>query len=156
MATKIVETLIGAVVLCVAVFFVVFAYQSTGDAVASGGYEFTARFTRVDGLTTGSDVRMSGIKVGTVVDQALDLETYDAIVWMRVRDDVKVPDDTAVKVASDGLLGESYISLEPGGSEDMVEDGGELEFTQGAVNLMDLIAQAVFGAAGAKDGGTNQ
>ncbi len=156
MSTKVVETLIGAIVLIVAVFFVAFAYQSTGGTVASAGYELTARFTRVDGLATGSDVRMSGIKVGTVIDQTLDLETYDAIVRMTVRDDIKVPDDTAVKIASDGLLGDTYVSLEPGGSEDMLEDGGELEFTQGAVNLMDLIAQAVFGAASAKDGGTNQ
>ncbi len=148
MATKVVETLIGAIVLIVAVFFVAFAYQSTGGTVTSDGYELTARFARVDGLATGSDVRLSGIKVGTVIDQTLDTETYDAIVRMTIRDDIKVPDDTAVKIASDGLLGDTYISLEPGGSDDMLEDGGELEFTQGAVNLMDLIAQAVFGAAG--------
>ena len=79
-----------------------------------------------------------------------------AIVRVTIRDDIKVPNDTAVKIASDGLLGDTYISLEPGGSEDMLEDGGELEFTQGAVNLMDLIAQAVFGAAGAKDDGANK
>ncbi len=78
-----------------------------------------------------------------------------AIVRMTIRDDIKVPDDTAVKIASDGLLGDTYISLEPGGSEAMLEDGGELEFTQGAVNLMDLIAQAVFGAGGARDDGAN-
>ena len=156
MASKVVETLIGAIVLIVAVFFVAFAYQSTGSTIASGGYELTARFTRVDGLAIGSDVRMSGIKVGTVIDQTLDTETFDAIVRMSIRDDIKMPDDTAVKIASDGLLGDTYISLEPGGSEDMLEDGGELEFTQGAVNLMDLIAQAVFGAAGARDGGASQ
>ncbi len=152
MANNIVETLIGALVLMIAVFFVVFAYRSTGGTVANAGYELTARFTRVDGLATGSDVRMSGIKIGSVIDQVLDTETYDAIVRMSIRADIKVPDDTAVKVASDGLLGDSYISLEPGGSEDMLKPGDELEFTQGAVNLMDLIAQAVFGAAGAKSG----
>ena len=69
MTTKVVETLIGAIVLIVAVFFVAFAYQSTGGTISNVGYELTARFTRVDGLATGSDVRMSGIKVGTVIDQ---------------------------------------------------------------------------------------
>ena len=78
-----------------------------------------------------------------------------AIVRMAIRDDINVPDDAAVKIASDGLLGDTYISLEPGGCEAMLEDGGELEFTQGAVNLMDLIAQAVFGAGGARDDGAN-
>ncbi len=156
MANNIVETLIGAVVLIIAVFFVVFAYLTTGDTSTRSGYELSARFTRVDGLATGSDVRMSGIKIGTVIDQTLDTTTFDAIVRMSISDDVRVPDDTAVKIGSDGLLGDAYISLEPGGSEELLEDGGELEFTQGSVNLMDLIAQAVFGAAGAKDEGARQ
>ncbi len=146
MGNNIVETLIGAVVLVIAVFFVIFAYTSTGVGPTTG-YELSARFTRVDGLSVGSDVRMSGIKVGTVVEQSLDRETFDALVIFNVKDDVKVPDDTAVKITSDGLLGDSYVSLEPGGSDTFLAAGDELTFTQGAVNLMDLIAQAVFGSA---------
>ena len=146
MGNNIVETLIGAVVLVIAVFFVIFAYTSTGVGPTTG-YELSARFTRVDGLSVGSDVRMSGIKVGTVVEQSLDRETFDALVIFNVKDDVKVPDDTAVKITSDGLLGDSYVSLEPGGSEIYLAAGEELTITQGAVNLMDLIAQAVFGSA---------
>ncbi len=146
MGNNIVETLIGAVVLVIAVFFVIFAYTSTGVGPTTG-YELSARFTRVDGLSVGSDVRMSGIKVGTVVEQSLDRETFDALVIFNVKDDVKVPDDTAVKITSDGLLGDSYVSLEPGGSETYLAAGEELTITQGAVNLMDLIAQAVFGSA---------
>ena len=146
MGNNIVETLIGAVVLVIAVFFVIFAYTSTGVGPTTG-YELSARFTRVDGLSVGSDVRMSGIKVGTVVEQSLDRETFDALVIFNVKDDVKVPDDTAVKITSDGLLGDSYVSLEPGGSDTFLAAGEELTITQGAVNLMDLIAQAVFGSA---------
>ena len=145
MGNNIVETLIGAVVLVVAVFFVIFAYTATGVGPTTG-YELSARFTRVDGLSVGSDVRMSGIKVGTVVEQSLDRETFDALVIFNVKDDVKIPDDTAVKITSDGLLGDSYVSLEPGGSDTFLAAGEELTITQGAVNLMDLIAQAVFGS----------
>ncbi len=108
MGNNIVETLIGAVVLVIAVFFVIFAYTSTGVGPTSG-YELSARFTRVDGLSVGSDVRMSGIKVGTVIEQSLDRETFDDWVIFSVNDDVQVPDDTAVKIASDGLLGDSYV-----------------------------------------------
>jgi phospholipid/cholesterol/gamma-HCH transport system substrate-binding protein len=146
MGNNIVETLIGAVVLIIAVFFVIFAYTAT-EVRPSTGYELSARFTRVDGLSVGSDVRMSGIKVGTVVEQSLDRETFDALVVFNLSDDVKIPDDTAVKITSDGLLGDSYVSLEPGGSDTFLAAGEELTITQGAVNLMDLIAQAVFGSA---------
>ena len=147
MGNNIVETLIGAIVLAIAVFFVAFAY-STAEVNPTSGYDLTARFTRVDGLSVGSDVRMSGIKVGTVINQTLDAETFDAVVHINIRDDVKIPDDTAIKISSDGLLGDSYLSLEPGGSEENLQANGEIQFTQGAVNFMDLIAQAVFGSAG--------
>ena len=150
MGNNIVETLIGAVVLVIAVFFVIFAYTSTGVGPTTG-YELSARFTRIDGLSVGSDVRMSGIKVGTVVEQTLDRETFDALVIFSIKDDVKVPDDSAVKITSDGLLGDSYMSLEPGGSDVYLAAGEELTITQGAVNLMDLIAQAVFGSANSNE-----
>ena len=149
MGNNIVETIIGAVVLVVAVFFVVFAYR-TAEVAPTGGYELIAKFSRVDGLATGADVRVSGIKVGTVYDQKLDPETYDAVIRLSINEDVEMPDDTAVKVATDGLLGDTYLSLEPGGSPDMLENGDEIEFTQGSINVMDLVAQAIFGSAGKK------
>ena len=96
----------------------------------------------------GSDVRLSGIKIGTVVSQRLNAETYQAVVTLDLARDVKIPDDTSAKIASDGLLGGSYVALTPGGSPDYLTDGGEIMFTQGAVDLMSLIGQAVFSAGG--------
>ena len=94
---------------------------------------------------------MSGIKIGTVVRQSLDPDTYQAVVTLDIASDVKLPDDSSAKITSEGLLGGSYISVTPGGSEDMLAGGGEIMFTQGSVDLMSLIGQAVFSATGSEE-----
>jgi phospholipid/cholesterol/gamma-HCH transport system substrate-binding protein len=144
---NLVETLIGAVVLVVAGAFLVFAYSNVGLGAGTGGYDLKARFERVDGLVTGADVRMSGIKIGSVTSQVLDPKTYSAIVNFSVAGDVRLPEDSAAKITSDGLLGGAYLSLEPGGSDRMLAPGGEIRLTQGSVNLIDLIGKAIFSAA---------
>ncbi|WP_339829315.1 outer membrane lipid asymmetry maintenance protein MlaD [uncultured Parvibaculum sp.] len=143
MQSNLVETLIGTIVVAVAALFLFYGYTSSGMR-SSAGYKVTAQFSGVDGLANGSDVRLSGIKIGTVVSQSLNPETYQAVVTLDLARDVKIPDDTSAKIASDGLLGGSYISLTPGGSPDYLADGSEIMFTQGAVDLMGLIGQAVF------------
>jgi phospholipid/cholesterol/gamma-HCH transport system substrate-binding protein len=144
---NLVETLIGAVVLVVAGLFLVFAYSAANVRSTMGGYELSAKFDRVDGLNVGGDVRLSGIKVGSIVAQDLDPATYQARVRINVDGKVKLPDDSSAKIASEGLLGGNYLAIEPGGSETMLKHGGEIKFTQGSVNLLDLIGQAMFGAA---------
>jgi phospholipid/cholesterol/gamma-HCH transport system substrate-binding protein len=150
MSGNLVETLIGAVVLLVAGFFLAFAYSTGG--VGSGrnsGYELQARFNRADGLVIGGDVRLSGIKIGTITKQSLDPKTYDAVVTFTVDSRYELPEDTALKIASEGLLGGNYLSVEPGGSDKMLKPGSFVQHTQGSVNLMDLIGQAIFSATGA-------
>ena len=147
MSSNLVETLIGAVVLVVAGVFLAFAYSTAG--VGSGrvsGYELQASFSRADGLVNGGDVRLSGIKIGTIVGQKLDPKTYNAVITFTVDSRYQLPDDSAVKIASEGLLGGNYLSVEPGGSETMLKPGGTVQYTQGSVNLMDLIGQAIFSA----------
>lgn len=146
MNSNLVETLIGAIVLVVAGFFLAFAYSTAGPSQGSG-YQLLAKFDRIDGLPTGADVRISGIKVGSVVGQALDPVTYRATVQLEVQDSVTLPDDSSVKIASEGLLGGAYIAIEPGGSEAMLKPGGEIKYTQSAVDLMGLLSRAVFGSA---------
>lgn len=151
---NLVETLIGAVVLLVAGFFLAFAYTSGGVGGSRlSGYELQARFNRADGLVVGGDVRLSGIKIGTVTKQALDPKTFDAIVSFTVDSRYELPEDSAVKIASEGLLGGNFISVEPGGSTTALKPGAEIKYTQGSVNLMDLIGQAIFSATGAGNGG---
>ena len=143
MGGNLVETLIGAVVLVVAAGFLLFAYGRT-DVGAVAGYEVIAKFERVDGLVIGSDVRMSGIKIGTVVNQVLDNVDYLAVVRLSVDPSVKLPDDTAAEIVSDGLLGSKYVSLVPGGADEMIEAGGEIKFTQSSISLEQLIGKLMF------------
>jgi len=150
MHNDLVETLIGAVVVAVAILFLVFAYRSTG-ANATGGYELTANVARVDGIAVGTDVKLSGIKVGTVSALTLD-PNYLVTVHMNVHGDVKVPDDSSLMVTSSGLLGSSYLSISPGGSDKMLAAGGRIRNTQGSIDLMGLLARFAGTAAG---GGTS-
>ena len=139
-----VETLIGASVVAVAAGFLFFAYTSTGSGSVAG-YDVTARFSSADGIANGTDVRLHGIKIGTVSGLSLDPKTYYAIAHMSIRNDVKIPDDSAVKITSSGFLGSNYVAIQPGGSTTMVAQGGELTNTQGAVDVMGLIGRAVMG-----------
>ncbi len=144
-----VETLIGAAVIGIAVAFLMFAYSSTGAGPISG-YEVVAKFNRADGVNIGTDVRLSGIKVGTVSRMALDPMTYNAVVTIALQSNVKLPDDSSARITSEGLLGNQYISIEPGGSQMSIASGGEIENTQGSVDLIGLVSKAMFGAGEAK------
>jgi phospholipid/cholesterol/gamma-HCH transport system substrate-binding protein len=150
-----VETLIGAVVLAVAGIFLFFAYSNAGVGTERG-YQLNALFDRVDGLNVGSDVRLSGIKVGSVTAAALDPKTFRAKVTFTVHDEVVLPDDSAAKIASQGLLGGNYLQLDPGGSDTNLAPGGTIKYTQGAVDLMGLIGQAVFSYTGGGKSGQGQ
>jgi phospholipid/cholesterol/gamma-HCH transport system substrate-binding protein len=143
MRRNLLETLLGAIVLIVAVGFLAFAYRSS-QVSDSDGYELLARFDRVDGLERGADVRVSGIKVGAVVDQSLDPETYRAEVRFTLRDDVQLPLDSSAAVVSNGLLGGKYLALVPGGDIEMLEPGDEVTLTQSSINLEDLIGHMIF------------
>ncbi len=145
MQNSLVETLIGALVIAVAALFFFFAYSSTG-AGAISGYEVVAKFNRADGVRVGTDVRLSGIKVGTVSRMNLDPKTYDAVLTLSLEKSVQLPEDSSVRITSEGLLGNQYLSIEPGGSPDKIKPGGEIENTQGSIDLMALLGKAVFSA----------
>ena len=145
MGRNLVETLLGAIVLVVAALFLVFAYSST-NIRAVNGYEVIAKFERVDGLATGSDVKLSGIKVGTVVEQKLEPQTYLAVVKISIDGSVKLPTDTVAQVVSEGLLGSNFIALVPGAEEQMIPPDGEIKFTQAPVNIVQLLGKFIFSA----------
>lgn len=136
--TNLAETVIGAVVVAIAVLFIAFVYTRTGGGGLSG-YEIQARLPRVDGLGVGTDVRLAGIKIGSVSDLTLDPKTYLVTVHMNIHNDVKIPVDSSLMVTSSGLLGSSYISITPGGDDKMLASGGMIENSQGSVDLMGLI-----------------
>lgn len=150
MHKNLIETAMGAVVLVVAGFFLVFAYNTAGMHEVSG-YQVTAKFNKVDGLSRGAEVRLAGIKVGTIVNQVLDLKDYNAVVTMTIEPDVKLTADTTAKITSDGLLGDKYVSLEIGADEDYIKSGGQISYTQGSVDLMDMVGRLIFSTTGSKD-----
>lgn len=133
------ETILGAIVAVVAIGFFAFAAAQAGNTGGGDGYDLSARFQRVDGIAVGSDVRVSGVKVGVVRQVALDPETYMARLTMAIDRNVQVLDDSTARIASDGLLGGAYVAIEPAGL-DPLPAGGEIVNTQGAVDLLTLFA----------------
>jgi phospholipid/cholesterol/gamma-HCH transport system substrate-binding protein len=137
------ETLVGAVVVAVAAAFVAFAMSNAGETRQRGGYALVAAFDRADGIATGSDVRLSGVKVGAVTNISLDPTTYKARVELALDPNIKVPDDSLARVATDGLLGGAHVSIDPGGSETSLAAGGEFTETQGSIDLLTVFASAM-------------
>ena len=138
------EALIGAVVLAVAAFFLVFAFSTT-DVGAVDGYEVTATFDRVDGVNAGADVRMSGIKIGTVTKLELDPQTFLAKATLNISSSVELPNDSSAEITTEGLLGGKYMAIVPGGAEDVIPPGGRIQFTQSSLSLEGLIGRFGFG-----------
>ena len=147
-----IETVMGAVVLLVAGVFVFFAYDMA-QVKAVEGYEVTALFYKIGGLNEGSDVRISGIKVGTVIDHNLDAESFDARVRMSITREVKLPLDTVASIASEGLLGGKYVRLEPGTDKSFIKDGGTITKTKDFRSLEDQVGEIIFLATGGDEGG---
>jgi phospholipid/cholesterol/gamma-HCH transport system substrate-binding protein len=143
MQRSVIETVLGAVVLFIAGFFLIFSYN-TANVKSVKGYEVTADFSGIGGLAAGDEVQISGVKVGSVISVTLDPITYLARVRMSIDPDVKLPTDTAALISSESLLGGRYLALEPGAEEDMIEDGGRVPYTQAPQNLEQLLGQFIF------------
>jgi phospholipid/cholesterol/gamma-HCH transport system substrate-binding protein len=124
--------------------FLVFAFSTT-DVGAVDGYEVTATFDRVDGVNAGADVRMSGIKIGTVTKLELDPQTFLARATLNIDSAVELPSDSSAEITTEGLLGGKYMAIVPGGAEDVIPDGGRIQFTQSSLSLEGLIGRFGFG-----------
>src|SRR6202011_4907439 len=149
MRGNVIETVMGAVVLVVAAVFLFFAYNSS-QLRAVQGYELTAEFERIDGIREGGDVRISGIKIGSGIDEKLDPKSFLATLRISVDPMVKLPDDTVAEIVSAGLLGDKYLSLVPGGSDNLIPPGGRIKYTQSSISLENLIGQMIFSPGGKK------
>lgn len=137
------ETIMGVVVLFVAAFFLYFAYK-VSDLQVVKGYEVTARFLKVGGLTVGSDVRINGIKVGTVISQKLDNENYDAQIVMSLASDIKLPKDSTAVIVGDGLVGDKFIKIEPGHSSEFLKDGDVITNVKDFKTIEDMVGEIIF------------
>ncbi|MCG7494828.1 outer membrane lipid asymmetry maintenance protein MlaD [Thalassobius sp. Cn5-15] len=145
MSTNPTEVAVGAIVLAAAIGFVAYAGQITGFSASTAGYPLTASFRSLEGVSVGTDVRLAGVKVGSVTDVSLNPQTFRADTEILVQDGIDVPDDSAIVISSEGLLGGNYVEIVPGGSPFNFEAGAEIEDTQGAVSLVSLLMKFVSG-----------
>lgn len=147
------EVLVGAAVLAVAIGFVVYAGQATGFGAGASGYPLKASFRSIEGVTVGTDVRLAGVKIGTVTDLALNPATYRADTTFSVANGIEIPDDSAIVVSSEGLLGGNFVEIFPGGSPFYYGAGDEIVDTQGSVSLINLLLKYVGGGGDTADTG---
>lgn len=151
MNKNIIETLTGALVIGISVWFLMFFLkQNTGSGVIQDHYNLSAKFEQADGIAVGTPVRIGGIKVGVVNAADLDPITYFAVLKLSIEDKVKIPSDSIAKISSDGLIGTKYLSIIPGGEDKMLENNAFIEYTQSSINLETLIGKMVF-SSGDKD-----
>lgn len=150
MGRNAIETVLGGVVLAAAGMFLFFAY-STVEVKTVKGYEVSALFYKIGGLNKGGDVRVSGIKIGTVTEQGLDPDTFDAVVRMSISPNVRLPVDTVASIASEGMLGGKYVRLEPGIEKIYIEAGGTITKTRDFRSLEDQVGEIIFLATGGSD-----
>ncbi|MGJ8611858.1 MAG: MlaD family protein [Octadecabacter sp.] len=139
------EVVVGAAVLAAALGFLWVLVGAAGIGSGAAGIKLNANFRSVEGVNVGTDIRLAGVSVGVVSGLNLNLETYRADAVFTIDEGIAVPDDSAAVVASEGLLGGTYVELVPGGSFDMFVDGGLITDTQGAVSLIQLLMKFVGG-----------
>ena len=145
MAENRAEIVAGAGVVILALGFLI--YMMGGSVAApSGSYPLTASFRSAEGISVGTDVRMAGVKVGAITTMSLNPTTYFADVSISVDRTVQLPSDTAILISSEGLLGGNFVELVPGGAEDVLAPGDQIEDTQGAVSLISLLLKFVTGS----------
>ena len=147
MRRNVLETILGGLVLLIAGTFLVFAWR-TSDVQAVQGYQVTARFLKVGGLEAGSDVRINGVKVGTVVARELDLANFEAVVTMSIAPRIQLPVDTVAVITSDGLFGGKYVRLIPGSAQAHIAAGEKIKQVRDFKSLEDSVSEIIFLATG--------
>lgn len=141
------EVIVGAGVLAAAIGFVVYAGQVSGYSNSTSGYPLEASFRSLEGVSVGTDVRLAGVRVGSVTQVDLNAETYRADTTVSVLQGIEIPDDSAIIISSEGLLGGNFVEIVPGGSPFYYEPGDTIEDTQGAVSLVSLLLKFVSGSS---------
>jgi phospholipid/cholesterol/gamma-HCH transport system substrate-binding protein len=143
MREHIAEVIVGALVIALAAVFLTWSVSTSGSR-AGGGYPLTATFTNVNGLAVGSDVRLAGVKIGSVATITINPQSFAAEVEMRITDAVPIPSDSLPALRSDGLLGGVHLAIEPGGAAEVLEAGDRFEYPgQGAIDVLRLMADFV-------------
>ncbi len=145
------ELAAGAAVLLVTAGFMAYAAVNTGRGVGTTGTRLSARFDNVGSIASGADVRVAGVKVGSVASTSIDPQSYQALVQFTLQPNIKLSDDSSATISTGGLLGGSFVTLSPGGSDKILGDGGVITITQSASNLEDLLGKFIFNVGNLAD-----
>lgn len=143
MKGKILETLTGFIVLVIAALLLAYAYVHEKKSDLKG-YPLFVRFEKADGLVVGSDVKVSGIKIGRVETLSMDTDTFEAVAKIILQEGVYIPKDSSAAIVSESLLGGKYLSLTPGGDDEHLKPGGQIHRAQSSIVLESLLSQMVF------------
>ena len=141
---NLIETILGLFVIGIAGYFMYYAYNSGQGGRSISGYSIVARFERIDGLNVGSDVKISGVKVGSVQGLQIDTESYQAKATLVIKHGVKIPTDSSAEIVSDGLLGGKYVAVVPGAEESVLKNKDEINDTQSSVSFEALLSKFLF------------
>ena len=144
MKQNVIETLVGFIVILVALGFFIFAYKIGNSSRVESGYMLKANFQNAEGIVRGSDVMLAGVKIGSVIDITLDKTSFFALLTICINNDIKLPKDTSIAIVTGGILGSRYISVTPGSSEENLAIGEQIKYTQSAVNIESLIGQLIY------------
>lgn len=145
MKQNILETIVGFVVIIISLTFLIFAYKAAKpSSKQAGGYRISARFQNAEGIIDGSDIMLAGIKIGSVESLVLDKTSFLAILNLRIDQNVKLPKDSQASVVTSGFLGNKFISITPGSSEDELADNDQIKYTQSSVNIETLIGKLMY------------
>jgi len=142
-----VETAVGIFVL-IGILCVGYLTIKLGKMEWIGGdkyHVYKARFQSVAGLKTGAEVHMAGVEIGTVSSVNLDVENFAALLELRIRKDIELTDDVIASIKTSGLIGDKYIKLTPGGSDEIVAPGEFITETESALDIEELVSKYVFG-----------
>lgn len=146
MKNNLFEVIVGTFVLFCAIYFFFFSF-SKSNISTSNTYQVSAKFDNIDGISIGSDIKISGVKIGTVASETIDPQTYQAILKLNINQEIKLPKDSSAKILSSGLLGGKYIGIEIGAEEEILKDGEQIGFTQSGINFEELLGKFIFGSS---------
>jgi len=144
MKERVIETVVGFIVICIAIFSFMFFYKVSDSEKNGEGYFFNASFQSIDGLDDGNDVKLSGLKIGYIDNLTLENGTYFAVARLKIKKGIDIPSDSRAIVSTSGLLGGKYIRINPGSADDNLQENGKIKFTQSSINIEDLISKLMY------------
>ena len=144
MKERVIETVVGFIVICVAIFSFMFFYKISDSGEVGEGYFLNAYFQNIEGVAEGNDVKLSGIKIGYIDNVTLENGTYFAVARLKIKKGIDIPSDSRAIVSTSGLLGGKYIRINPGSADDNLKENGKFKFTQSSINIEDLISKLMY------------